>query len=275
MSTLCKMATWSLSLASILLFHTTTRAQPPRVSGLNELVILEPGTHSRGLPAVQFKTTPDGRRVIDIPPTVHVHRYYYSGDKKYQGPFVTGGPTVVVLNNPYNGKRMYLDVMLPSGYPQIVYRKHCITYIFPDRRVFISFPYFCREKATVTYASGKGVQQRWEDFHQKLKERADKAFNPHNLREKTKKTLTESKLVGTFRQGARATKEIAMGTYQMVDTVANTALETAYKIVSVLPGVQALQSLGKEQPRIGYEERVRQAAAQQDAKLLRYTRTLR
>ncbi len=37
---------------------------------------------------------------VDIAPTVHVHRYYYSGDKEIQGPIINGGPTVVVAITP-------------------------------------------------------------------------------------------------------------------------------------------------------------------------------
>ena len=54
-----------------------------REAGFDDLVIMDPGAHQNGLPAVIFD---DESREIEIPPALHIHRYYYSGDKEYQGP---------------------------------------------------------------------------------------------------------------------------------------------------------------------------------------------
>ena len=127
-------------------------------AGLNDLVILDPGTHERGLPAVEIKHV-EGGREIDIPPKVHVHRYYYSGDKEFQGPIINGGPTVVVANHPKTGERMYIDVVLPAGAPRIAYNKHGITYVYPDKRVAVTFQHFPFDpnKSIVKIHHGQGL----------------------------------------------------------------------------------------------------------------------
>jgi hypothetical protein len=99
----------------------------PNAIGLHDLVVYDPGVHQQGLPSPQFKKSGKGL-TVEIPPAVHVHRYYYSGDKEIQGPLIRGGPTVVVANHPKTGERMYIDVMLPAGAPTIVYNKSGITY---------------------------------------------------------------------------------------------------------------------------------------------------
>ena len=89
------------------------------MSGLNELVVYDPGTHERGLPAVQLMPNNCGNLGVEIPPAVHVHRYYYNGDKEFQGPIIQGGPTIVVANHPDNpGCTLYIRVNLPSGAPR-------------------------------------------------------------------------------------------------------------------------------------------------------------
>ena len=105
---------------------TLVTAAEPRVGGLDELVIYDPGNHDRGLPAIEFAESPEGIQ-IEISPATHVHRFYYNGDKEYQGPLLQGGPTVVVANHPRTGKRLYIDVNLPSGAPVIVYDEDSIS----------------------------------------------------------------------------------------------------------------------------------------------------
>ena len=119
------------------LFNCVTAAEPI-ASGLNHLAIYDPGTHERGIPAVILEEI-GGQLAVDIPPMVHVHRYYYSGDKEIQGPIINGGPTIVVANHPRTGNRMYIDVVLPAGATKVAYNVHGITYVFDEQRVGIHF----------------------------------------------------------------------------------------------------------------------------------------
>ena len=73
--------------------------------GLHDIVVYDAGAHAQGLPGINFREAGDGLKV-DIPPAVHVHRYYYSGDKEIQGPIVAGGPTIVVAKHPKTGQQI-------------------------------------------------------------------------------------------------------------------------------------------------------------------------
>ena len=96
------------------------RAWMPRsvlVPPTQELEILDPNADPTGRPAVRVSPVigPDGQAQIEIPPTILVHRFYYTGDRSFQGPMLPGGPTVVVVNHPADGERIYLEVqMLPA-----------------------------------------------------------------------------------------------------------------------------------------------------------------
>jgi len=93
-------AAFGLRLVIVVCAAGRADGKEPRASGLNQLVVIHPGAHERGLPAVRLVPTTDGTVKVDVPRTIHVHRYYYDGDKEYQGPIIQGGPTVVVANHP-------------------------------------------------------------------------------------------------------------------------------------------------------------------------------
>src|SRR5437870_1587189 len=78
--------------------------QPAPVPPALEIEILDPNVDPRGNPAVLTRpatvltcTGPEGRVVVDIPPTVLVHRYYYTGDRSFQARLLPGGPCIVVV----------------------------------------------------------------------------------------------------------------------------------------------------------------------------------
>src|SRR5437016_1193792 len=73
--------------------------QPTPVPPTLEIEVLDPNVDPRGNPAVVTKPScvrtchgPEGRLTVDIPEVVLVHRYYYTGDRTFQGPFLPGGP---------------------------------------------------------------------------------------------------------------------------------------------------------------------------------------
>ncbi|MBI5759406.1 MAG: hypothetical protein HZA46_12880 [Planctomycetales bacterium] len=236
-------------------------AVEPREPGLNELVIYDPGVHERGLPAVNFVPSEDGMKV-DIPPIVHVHRFYYSGNKEYQGPLIAGGPTIVVANHPKTGERMYIDVMLPPGAPIIEYDDHSITYAFPDRRVHLCFSSCENEKVTVTYLSGKGIVR-------KLKEHRDQ----HN--EKVKAARERSPLTKAVKDIAADGRKVAKGAVTVAGGAIIATVETTTKVVRVVPGVQFLQSLSDQSTERQELESVRQAGNRMRAEEIQTVRTVR
>ncbi len=103
-----------------------------------EIEILDPHVDPLGKPKVMTVPAPNGLR-IDIPPTVLVHHFFYTGDRSFQGPLFPGGPTTVVAVHPYTNQRCYLDVQMPPGAPYVTYRAHYIEYNFGHQAIFVNF----------------------------------------------------------------------------------------------------------------------------------------
>ena len=233
-------------------------AAEPEEPGLNELVILDPGIDETGLPAVLINHDNE----VEIPPVVHVHRYYYSGNKEYQGPTITGGPTTVVANHPRTSERLYIDVMLPPGTPKIAYNKHSITYVYLDKRVVIQFSRLFPRKVTIKHLSGRGFRRSFREkskgFSQKL----------HEARQK-------SKLAQTIHDVLSERKNIAKGAVGVVETAANTVLEKANQAFNLAPGVQLLKSIGQRAEESQAFEQIRQAGLEQTKNATKFIPTIR
>lgn len=108
--------------------------RPPFVPPVDELEILDPQVDSTGKPRA---IPEDGH--IEIPPTLIVHRYYFTGDRQFQGPMFVGGPCVVVVHHPCTGELLYLPVQMLPGAPRICYTRNAITYDFGREEVKICF----------------------------------------------------------------------------------------------------------------------------------------
>ena len=237
-----------LLLAAVLLASQSpldVSAMGPPSSGLNQLVVIKPGTHELGLPAVQFEPAyEDGSMVVDIPPTLHVHRFYYDGDREYQGPIISGGPTTVVANHPKTGKRMYVNVTLPQGAPIISYCGTGITYVYPDRRVKIKFGRWFVDSVAIDYYSGQGVRRR-----------ASHAVK--HMVAKTKTTLSQSASMQSFADAASESKQAMKGVICAVDAGVSKVVDGTRSVIGMVPGVAPLSSLGDQVPQQAYEAQVR------------------
>jgi len=104
------------------------------VSPADEIQIIMPGT-SREMRPEAIVT---GQKV-EIPPTILVHKYYYSGDRDFRAPPFPGGPTLVVVQSPETGQQLCLEVQMPAGSPRVFYRRHWIDYHFGKQVVRIQF----------------------------------------------------------------------------------------------------------------------------------------
>ena len=215
-------------------------AGKPRVPGLNELEVFDPGVGEMRdgtfFPAIQLNQTENGTEV-EISPVVHVHRYYYNGDKEYQGPFGSGGPVIVVANHPRTRERLYIEAELPPGAPVISYDDHSITYAYPKRRVVIKFSRWCKDKVLVQHGS------RW-----RLPRPSISAGN--------------SKLVKAIKDHAKRTSKTVAGAAVTAWNSAGQAVETVSGLTENIPGVKALQSAVDQ---VGAEQRANdlKAAAEQ------------
>ena len=234
----------------------------PRASGLNQLVVIPPGAHERGLPAVRFERTVDGGLTVDIPRTLHVHRYYYDGDKEYQGPILQGGPTVVVANHPRFGEQMYVDVTLPAGAPIIAYDKNSITYVYPDRRVEVKFSSRCPEQVAVKYHSGQGVGRRASEAAWRIVTRSGERCGGSP-------TLQSVKELATGGGG------IVLGAVEGVDTLVGAVIKRVTAVGELVPGVQPLFSNAEEGPQRAYQGVIRRAQREKERAELKFLPTIR
>ncbi len=221
--------------------------QEPVDAGLNDLVIFDPGVHERGLPSPQFVEVNGGLQ-IDIPPTVHVHRFYYSGDKEFQGPILNGGPTVVVANHPKTGERMYIDVVLPPGAPRIAYNKHGITYVYPDKRVAVTFQSFPLnpDKAVVKIQHGRGWGRALHEKHEQVSEHV-------------KESLANSAAVQSGQEAKGEAKDLLHGAKVALGDLSTRGADGLKTLTNMVPGVTYLKSLAEQEPAKDYANSVRGA----------------
>ena len=128
--------------------------QPTAVPPGLEIEVLDPNVDPRGNPAVITTPGPDGRILVDVPPTVLVHRYYYTGDRSFQAPLLPGGPCIVVANHPKTGERLYVPVQFPPGAPRVTYSGDAIDYDYGSQGVTINFCCLFCAGPKVTYRNG-------------------------------------------------------------------------------------------------------------------------
>jgi len=208
------------------------RALPPMAQGLHDLVVIPPDAHERMLPAVELEGW-EGISQIRIPETLHIHRYYYSGDKEIQGPILQGGPTMIVANHPFCGERMYVQAVLPSGAPRIAYTGHAITYVYPNQRVMIRFHRLGAKKVSIHFVSGKGLARKHQQARETVKRATVEKLQGSNLVQSVHETVSESH---QFAKGAGAT----------VGGILGGVIDGGRALLHTIPGVVPLKSLGDQ-----------------------------
>jgi hypothetical protein len=230
------------------------RAARPTVPGLHELVVIEPQVHERGLPAARLVPADCGDLAVDIPPAVHVHRYYFNGVKQFQGPIIQGGPTIVVARHPVSNQKMYVDTSLPPGAPKIIHDASSITYLYPDQRVILKFAKRHSCSVVVEYARGRGLARRCQELHQSVKEAAGRA-------------LKRSPLVESIKQSAAGGRELIAGAAGGAQTAFARMIDSARQAAGMLPGVESLRSYGEDSPVRRELESLRAAGARKTRSL--------
>jgi hypothetical protein len=131
----------------------TTVPVPPTL----EIEVLDPNVDPLGNPAVITRPAPGGL-AVEIPPVVLVHRYYYTGDRTFQGPLLPGGPSIIVVNDPTTGVRLYLQVQMLPGAPTVTYSRHSITYDYGPQAITLKFKH--HDKTEITYTEGVAFTER-------------------------------------------------------------------------------------------------------------------
>jgi hypothetical protein len=135
-----------LFLASSPALGEKTAPVPPTL----EIAVLDPNADPLGNPAIELYPSQryGGRLEVDIPPVVLVHRYYYTGDRSFQGPMLPGGPSIVVCNHPRNGGRCYIPVQMLPGAPTVHYTSCGIEYDYGRNGIKVAFGLLGRPRIT-------------------------------------------------------------------------------------------------------------------------------
>lgn len=124
--------------ALLQMIETVDAEKNAPVPATQEIDVILPGVSSDGIAAVLVESD-NGAAKIEIPPTVLVHRYYYTGDRQFQGPFIPGGPSIIVANHPKTKCRVYADVQMLPGAPVVLYSKDMIEYRYGKSRILVTF----------------------------------------------------------------------------------------------------------------------------------------
>ncbi|MFO0899242.1 MAG: hypothetical protein U0836_17600 [Pirellulales bacterium] len=132
--------------------------KPANVPPDLEIEVLDPNADPLGRPAVKLEHGEHGQLEVDIPPTVLVHRYYYSGNRSFQAQFLPGGPTIIAVSHPRSGERCYLDAQMPPGAPRVTYTEHSIDYDYGTLGVTVVFSRLVKPR--VIYRTGVTLPQR-------------------------------------------------------------------------------------------------------------------
>lgn len=201
----------------------TLHAADPRVSRVPpamEIEVIDPGVDARGNPAVQLHELRAGT-VVDIPPTVLVHRYYYSGDRSFRGPNLPGGPSIVVAAHPKTGERTYVPVQLLPGSPMVHYSAGGIEFDYGDTGIKVVFPCIGQPRSKVR--SGRKISARIND-----------AFCIDEI-----KAATEPKVESRI-GAAKRTAIAAEGALLVAKDVVQPITQPAIHLLRLVPGVVAL-----------------------------------
>ena len=124
---------------SLLVAGHAHRKTAPAVSPADELEILDPLIDPEGKPRAIMVPDEQGIEHLEIPPTVIVHKHYYTGSRDFQGPMLQGGPVLVVARHPATGEQTYVELQLPPGAPRIFYREDRILYKYRDDCITLCF----------------------------------------------------------------------------------------------------------------------------------------
>jgi hypothetical protein len=236
-----------LMTASVL--HAGHKRQAPVPPGL-EIEILDPGVDPVGNPAVV--TTPDagGQLKIDIPQTILVHRYYYTGDRKFQGPMLPGGPAIVVVSHPQTGERLYLEMQMLPGAPRVIYTSKSIEYDYGKQGITLYFDSDCRGKPCcnpkVVYRNCTPVARQVANAAKKV------AKAVHHVAVSAGVTDLASKIKDE-------TKNLGNAAVDGVKTVGKAVITPVVQIVEMLPGVKTLQSSAEQRAAVARDEAVQRA----------------
>lgn len=116
------------------------RCQTLTVSPSDELMVIPPKVDSLNLPRAVFVPRGDSQHLdIEVPPTVILHRYYYTGNRDFQAQMLPGGPSVIVARHPGTGEQIAIEAQLLPGAPRVYYTRREIRYVYAEKTIAVHF----------------------------------------------------------------------------------------------------------------------------------------
>lgn len=229
-----------------------SRARLPEsapVPPTQEIEVLDPNVDPMGRPTVRVKpgVGPDGLGRIDIPPAVLVHRFYYTGDRSFQGPMLPGGPSIIVVNHPGDGERLYLEVQMLPGAPRVFYTRHSIEYNYGVQSMILSFGAHGRPK--ISYRQGVSAA---------TKVRVATA----QMRQATARLVERTGAPAAARKVLEETKNVAETGADHVHDIGKAVITPVIKIVQIIPGVKMLTSTTEDRVQHERDNLVQQAGSE-------------
>jgi hypothetical protein len=214
-----------------------------------EIEVLDPNVDPMGRPTVQVKPVvgTDGLGRIDIPPVVLVHRFYYTGDRSFQGPMLPGGPSIIVVNHPGDGERLYIEVQMLPGAPRVFYTRHSIEYNYGVQSMILSFGAHGRPK--ISYRQGVSAA---------TKVRVATA----QMRQATARLVERTGAPAAARKVLEETKNVAETGADHVHDIGKAVITPVIKIVQIIPGVKMLTSTAEDRVQHERDNLVQQAGSE-------------
>jgi hypothetical protein len=231
------------------------RAHMPQsapVPPTQEIEVLDPNADPMGRPAVQVKPAigPDGVARVDIPPCVIVHKFYYTGDRSFQGPMLPGGPSIIVVHHPRDGEQLYLEVQMLPGAPRVIYTRHAIEYNYGVQSIILSFGAHGRPK--IAYRQGVSAATRVR-------------VAAAQVRHGTMRLVERTGAPAAARKVLDGAKNAAETGADHVHDVGKAVITPVVKIVQMVPGVKMLTSSADDRVAHERDTLVQQASSETTA----------
>ncbi|AMV27012.1 hypothetical protein VT84_21600 [Gemmata sp. SH-PL17] len=233
------------------------RAASAPVPPTQEIEILDPNVDPTGKPTVRTAAfVPPGsnpacavlpasapQQQIDVPPTVLVHKFYYTGNRTFQGPMLTGGPVIVSANHPKTLERTYVPVMLPPGAPRVTYTNDTIRYDFGPQSVTLVFGHCGNPR--VRYSQSTNAS---ETAHKKIA--ATKA--------ETRSFVQRTGIPEGMQRFKEGTKSTCGAIADRINDVGHTTADVFRNATDFIPGAQLLKSTPEDKA-VREQERLQRA----------------
>lgn len=228
------------------LLRTTNKIMPP-----NAIVVLDPGVDPKGepRPILRRADSATDELTVEIPETVHVHRYFPTGPCEFQAQYFAGGPTIVCAKHPYTNERVYVHIDLSPGFPKVKYDENEIEYKYPEESFSIHFEH-CGD-VTTSYSRCGVVKQKAKHTAKHLHDKANDCSSRLGFDKFAEKAVQEA-------------RETAAGTTERTRQLVTQSGNLLIGALNLVPGVQMLQSKAEDVAVRERDRAVQRVASERD-----------